>query len=181
MPIYEYYCANCNGQFSHLAKRVGASAPPCPRCGNTAVERLVSSASLIHSRAHHEGELRQASRQVDANDYQAAARFLKESGRLEDAEGVYGSKVYRELIARRAEGAAEPDVADLVDDLVVKMQESDASKMAGAVMFSERVENRMSAEGPPEEHDSEDATARDVEQKSTLPGSRQKRDNLGWA
>ena len=98
-------------------------------------------------------EFEAAAKRVDAEDPQAIARFLQTSGRLQDAEGIYGSKAYRELIARRAEGATDADLADLVDDLAAQIRSSEATEMAGAVMFSERVENRMQAEGPPEEHE----------------------------
>jgi putative FmdB family regulatory protein len=172
MPIYEYYCPACHGRFRHLARRIDAPAPACPRCGNDEVERMVSAASLLHDDAHHEQELREGAAQVDADDPQAIAEFLKDSGRLQDAEGVYGSKAYRELIARRTQGATDEDLTDLVDDLVADMRESEASKMAGAVMFSDEMENRMGAEGPPEDHDHDD--------EASAQRSRRSADDLGW-
>ncbi len=175
MPIYEYYCAKCHGRFNHLARRVDASPPPCPRCGNSEVERMITAARLVHSAPHHEQQLRQASQQVDAEDSQAIAKFLKDSGRLADAEGVYGSKAYQELIARRAAGATEQEVEDLVEDLVTEMQGSDASKMAGALVFSDEVENRMLADGPHEDHEHAPA-----EEDSTSSTSRKQADALGW-
>lgn len=153
MPIYEYYCAVCNGRFRHLARRIDAPPPPCPRCGNVNVERMISAVNVARGGAFHERRFEEAATHVDAEDPQAIARFLQASGRLEDAGGVYGSKAYRELIARRAEGATDADLSDLVDDLATQMRNSEATEMAGAVMFSERVENRMQAEGPPEEHE----------------------------
>ncbi len=171
MPIYEYYCPVCNGRFKHLARRIDAPPPPCPRCGNAHVRKLVSASALIHTDAHHTQALRQEAEQVNSEDPQAIAQFLQTSGRLEDAEGLYGSKAYRELLYRRAQGATDADLTDLVDDLVTQMRATEASQMAGAVLFSERVEDRMAAEGPPEEHEHHHGEA----------SSPRQADDLGWA
>ncbi len=176
MPIYEYYCAVCEGRFRHLAKRIDAPSPPCPRCGTTAVTRLISAANVIHSGKHHERQLRETSAQVNGDDPRAISRFLQESGRLEDAEGIYGSQAYRELLARRVEGATDADVTDLVDDLATQMRASDASQMAGATVFSDRVENRMLAEGPPEHHDPEPA----ADSGTASPACTRSVKDLGW-
>ncbi len=159
MPIYEYYCAVCEGRFRHLAKHIDAPPPPCPRCGTTAVTRLISTANVIHGEKHHARQFQEAATQVDSDDQRAIARFLQQSGRLEEAEGVYGSPSYRELLARRAEGATDAEVADLVDDLAAQMHPSEATQMAGAVAFSDHVENRMSAAGPPEHREDSPADA----------------------
>jgi putative FmdB family regulatory protein len=177
MPIYEYYCPVCHGRFSHLAKQIDAPEPPCPRCGNAGVERMVSAAGVIHGSDRHASQLQADAAQVDSDDPQAIARFLTASGRLGEAEGVYGSKAYRELIERRAGGATDADVADLVDDLVVQMRESEASQMAGAVVFADRVENRMLAEGPPEDR-GPDGEGK-AEEKPAVR-SRRSADDLGW-
>ncbi|HOT92737.1 MAG TPA: zinc ribbon domain-containing protein [Anaerolineae bacterium] len=176
MPIYEYYCPICDGRFRHLAKFIDAPAPPCPRCGNTAVTRLISAANVIHGGKYHEHQLREAAAHVEHEDPRAIARFLQESGRLEDTEGVYGSPAYRELLARRAEGATDADVADLVDDLAAQMAGSETAQMASAVALAEHVENRMQAEGPPEDHHHEPTADRDA----TAPARRRTTKDLGW-
>jgi putative FmdB family regulatory protein len=181
MPIYEYYCPACEGRFRHLARRIDAPPPPCPRCDSTEVERLVAAVNVVRSSAHHEHQLRETATQVDADDPRAIARFLQDSGRLEDAEGVYGSPAYRELLARRAEGATDADMTDLVDDLTSSMRASEASQMAGAVVFTDRVENRMQAEGPPEDH--EHATTDKTDTALVNETSRRQRrvaEDLGW-
>jgi len=181
MPIYEYYCPICEGRFRHLARRIDALPPPCPRCGTIEVERLIAAANVVRSSAHHTGELREKASQVDANDPRAIARFLQDSGRLADAEGVYGSPAYRELLARRAEGATDTDVTDLVDDLTATMRASEAGQMAGAVMFTDQVENRMLAEGPPEDHEHATADKTGAEPESKTPHTRRRAaKDLGW-
>jgi len=171
----------CEGRFRHLARRIDAPPPPCPRCGNVEVERLISAANVVHSAAHHEQELRHAAAQVNADDPRAIARFLQDSGRLADAEGVYGTPAYRELLARRAEGATDADVTDLVDDLTTSMQASEAGQMAGALIFTDRVENRMLAEGPPEEHEHATTDKTDAEPaRKTSHAHRRAAKDLGW-
>ena len=144
---------------------------------------MISTVNVVRGGAAQDRQFEEAAKQVDAEDSQAIAQFLQASGRLEEATGVYGSKSYRELIARRADGAADADLADLVDDLTAQMHNSEATEMAGAMMFSERMENRMQAEGPPdhddrEEVDTDDHKEVDTDIKSRFP-SRTTRD-LGW-
>ena len=175
MPIYEYYCPACHGRFSHLAKRMGEPAPACPRCNYKGVERLMSAASVLHGQAHHDASLKEQRAEINEDDAQDVAQFLKASGRLKDADGLYASRAYRELLHRRAEGATDDDLADLVDDLSAEMkqalEESDAGVTAGAALFSQDMEARMQADQAPaheHEHDEEEQTRRSA-------------DDLGWA
>ena len=190
MPIYEYYCEACHGRFSHLARHLDDPTSPCPRCGNASVERLISASNVIRSAAHHETQLRDSASQVDRQDPKAAAGFLQESGRLEDASGLYGSKAYRELISRRMEGATDADLGDLVDDLVAASNVTPAAELAGMVALSKQVENRIGAEGPPEGHEhgaglkssveDEDAESAETQSTKAQPRSRRSANNLGW-
>ena len=142
---------------------------------------MITAANVVHSGAEHERHLRTTATQVNADDPSAIARFLQDSGRLADANGVYGSPAYRELLARRAQGATEADVNDLVDDLTSAMRASEAGQMAGAVVFTDRVENRMLAEGPPEDH--EHATPDETDTEPENEASHKQRraaEDLGW-
>jgi putative FmdB family regulatory protein len=43
MPIYEFYCTDCNTIFSFFSKRVDTTTQPaCPRCGRRKLPRQVS-------------------------------------------------------------------------------------------------------------------------------------------
>lgn len=180
MPIYEYYCPDCEGRYSHLARRIGEEAPPCPRCGNSAVERLVSAANVVHQDTYHEQRLEEEASQVNDRDTQEMSSFLEESGRLDDASGIYGSQAYRELLYRRKRGASDADLDDLVDDLTTEMNASQDTELAGAVVFSDEVENRMAAEGPPEHHEHEPRMGDDADAGAPRSGSRRSAENLGW-
>jgi len=157
-----------------------APAPPCPRCGTAEVERLVAAANVVRRGTYYERRLRETASQVNADDPRAIARFLQESGRLADAEGVYGSAAYRELLARRAEGATDADVTDLVDDLTSAMSASDAGQMAGAMVFTDQVENRMLAEGPPQDHEHTMDRRDDTSGDRTSQARRRSVEDLGW-
>ena len=41
MPLYEYDCRGCEHRFEALVR--DSNTPPCPSCGGTALERVVSS------------------------------------------------------------------------------------------------------------------------------------------
>jgi putative FmdB family regulatory protein len=42
MPIYEYRCGGCGERFEELVSASAPEAPPCPRCGAGAAERVMS-------------------------------------------------------------------------------------------------------------------------------------------
>ena len=43
MPIYEFYCPDCNTLMNFLSRAVNpAKRPPCPRCGGKKLQREVS-------------------------------------------------------------------------------------------------------------------------------------------
>lgn len=181
MPIYEYYCAVCRGRFSHLAKRINTPAPACPRCGNAEVERLVSVVHTIHNNDHHQDQLKADTTSIDSQNPAEIAQFLKNSGRLEDTAGVYGSKTYRELLDRRAEGAEDHDLADLVDDLAAEMQSPVMGDATGALLFSDKMENRIAAEGPPETQEQPDGYKSDDKRHDAQKTVKRRADDLGWA
>jgi hypothetical protein len=113
------------------------------------------------------------------------ARFLKDSGRLEDASGLFGSSAFKELIERRLDGAADPDLADLVDELVTAVDPlnsaaGEAREMASALALSDRVENRMLAAGPPEDHEHTGTSGVPAEGDAVPARPRHFAEDLGW-
>ena len=50
MPIYEYECHDCRRRVSLLVLRPSAAPPPtCPRCGGSALSRLMSRFATVKS------------------------------------------------------------------------------------------------------------------------------------
>ena len=115
MPIYEYYCPACNGRFSHLARRYDEPPPPCPGCGSTEVEKLISSVHLGRSDRQRWIDYQARSQQIDQDDLKEVGRFLQKSGDLGAATAPVETEIFREIVARRAEGAGDDDMQDLVD------------------------------------------------------------------
>jgi len=50
MPIYEMRCTACGAESEALVK-AGEALPPCPACGSTATEKLMSAPSALTGRA----------------------------------------------------------------------------------------------------------------------------------
>lgn len=45
MPIYAYKCSDCGHQQDHLMK-MGAKAPPCPKCASISYAKQLTSAAF---------------------------------------------------------------------------------------------------------------------------------------
>jgi putative FmdB family regulatory protein len=60
MPIYEYRCSQCGKVFGHRFRTLKAAeeggSPPCPLCGASEVERLISSVAVLGREAGSGGE-----------------------------------------------------------------------------------------------------------------------------
>ena len=46
MPIYEYQCTSCGHDFDKLQK-IGADAPPCPKCAGEVRKKVSASAFVL--------------------------------------------------------------------------------------------------------------------------------------
>ncbi len=58
MPIYEYRCTDCHRKFEQIVLRGKAlDDATCPRCGSSAIERLMSSFSLAGIRRKSDDNL----------------------------------------------------------------------------------------------------------------------------
>jgi hypothetical protein len=134
----------------------------------------MSAASVLHDQADHETKFKEQRADVDTDDAQDIAQFLEASGRMKDADGLYASRAYRELLYRRAEGATDDDLEDLVEDLSTEMtqalERNDAGITAGAALFSKDMQARMEADHEP-----------DHEHEPDQERPRRSADALGWA
>ncbi len=117
MPIYEYYCPHCQVRFSHLARRYDEPAPTCPQCGSREVQRLISAAHTLRSETERRAEFDAVAREVNKRgDMQDAARYLARAGSLlDEISPIEQKELFREMVKRRAEGAEEKDLQDLVE------------------------------------------------------------------
>ena len=84
MPIYEYECADCRRRVSLLIRSISsAAAPACPRCGSTALTRLMSRFATVKSEDARLESLADAGSfgDMDENDPASVARFMKKMGK----------------------------------------------------------------------------------------------------
>ncbi len=181
MPIYEYYCPACHGRFRHLARTYNAPPPPCPRCGSTEVEKLISAAAVLHGEERHTEQVRAQAAALPPDDLAAAARLLQESGRLQDAEGLFGSAAYRELLARRAEGATDADLEDLVPDLIRHTEQNEAIAAATAAALSGQMLDAVDEHARQvHDHEHEHDHDHDHDHEHSPAKRRQGATDLGW-
>jgi putative FmdB family regulatory protein len=119
MPIYEYYCSKCRGIYRHFARTFDAETPPCPECGSREAEKVVSTVNVGRSERERRQAFDEQARQSDSADLQDAARLLQEGGTLTDEVIPLGMDrdAFREIVARRAGGATDEDLQDIVDEL----------------------------------------------------------------
>lgn len=84
MPIYEYECADCRRRVSLLIRSISsAPTPACPRCGGTALTRLMSRFVTVKSEDARLESLADDGSfgDVDENDPASVARFMKKMGK----------------------------------------------------------------------------------------------------
>lgn len=115
MPIYEYYCPACDARFSHLAQRFGAPPPPCPGCGAHEAQKMVSLVNQGRSDAARRADLDARARDTDQDDPRELARLMQKAGSLGEDILPVDQELYREMVSRRAQGAQDEDLQDIVD------------------------------------------------------------------
>jgi putative FmdB family regulatory protein len=115
MPIYEYYCPSCDARFSRLAQRFGAPPPPCPGCGSHEAQKLVSRVNQGRSDAARRADLNSRARDTDQDDPRELARLMQRACSLGDDILPVDKELYREMVSRRAQGAQDEDLQDVVD------------------------------------------------------------------
>jgi putative FmdB family regulatory protein len=84
MPIYEYECHDCRRRVSLLVRSLSPAEPPaCPRCGSTALTRLMSRFATVKSEEARLESLAEGGGlgDLDENDPTSVARFMKKMGK----------------------------------------------------------------------------------------------------
>ncbi len=115
MPPYEYYCSSCDPRSSPLAPRFGAPPPPCPGCGSHEAQKLVSRVNQGRSDAARRADLNSRARNTDQDDPRELARLIQGAGSMGDDILPVDNELYREMVSRRAQGAQDEDLQDIVD------------------------------------------------------------------
>lgn len=134
MPIYEFYCPDCNVLFNFFSRTVKPDArPECPKCGRPRLEKQVSLFATA-GRGEEEGEgdedmpiseqkmesamesLVQEAEGLSEDDPRQEARLMR---RFSEMTGIQYSKGMQEALSRLEAGEdmerVEEEMGDLLD------------------------------------------------------------------
>jgi putative FmdB family regulatory protein len=112
MPIYEYECDGCRRRVSLLVLRPSAAEPPiCPRCGSSALSRVMSRFTTVKSEDARLDALADSASlgDLDENNPASVARFMKKMGREfgDDLGDDFESAMDETMAEGEGEGGAE--------------------------------------------------------------------------
>lgn len=116
MPIYEYICSDCNGQFQKLVR--GFSDPTdlaCPRCQSNDISRAISRFATIKSEEARLDSLADPSNfsGLDENDPRSIAQWAKRMGKeLGDEAGEDWDELVEEMLEEELGGGKDGEGAD---------------------------------------------------------------------
>jgi putative FmdB family regulatory protein len=132
MPIYEFYCQDCNTIFNFFSKTVNTSKrPKCPQCKNKTLSRQMS-AFAITGRATEDGDLddlpfdeskmEQAMNmlageadQINEDDPRQAANLMR---KLSDMTGMKLGDSMEEALSRMEKGEDPDKIEQEMGDLL---------------------------------------------------------------
>jgi len=145
MPIYEFYCEDCNTIFNFYSSTVNTSKrPSCPRCKKKTLERLLSPFTTL-KRGKSEGEeddflppdldetklehamasLAHEAESLDEDDPRQAAQLMR---RLTDMTGMDLGPAMEEAL-QRMEAGEDPD--QIEEDMGDLLEQEDPFKVEG--------------------------------------------------
>jgi putative FmdB family regulatory protein len=126
MPIYEFFCADCNTVFNFFSSRPNTDRrPDCPKCGRKELQKMVSTFATIGKAKEGEGDdplagldeakMEQA-KHVNEDDPRQMARLMR---KFMDKTGLSLGGQMEEAIARMESGddpeEIERDMGELMD------------------------------------------------------------------
>jgi putative FmdB family regulatory protein len=131
MPIYEFYCPDCNTLFNFFSRTVNTSkTPACPKCASRALERQMS-AFAFTGKARESGEddlpfdgdkmekamqvLASEADRIDEDDPRQAANLMR---KLTDMTGMELGTGMQEALRRMERGEDPEQVEAEMGDLL---------------------------------------------------------------
>jgi len=81
MPIYEFYCPDCNTVFNFFSRRINTDRQPdCPKCGREKIQRQMSTFATIGKARDNDGD--------DMSGFDEAKMEKAFEGLLREAGGI---------------------------------------------------------------------------------------------
>ncbi len=133
MPIYEFYCSDCNTIYNFYSKRIDTQTrPECPKCGHSELERQVSMFATIGKASEEddqfagidESKMEQAldslmreSENINEDDPKQMATLMR---KFTERTGMSLGENMEEAISRMEKGEdpeqIEKEMGDLMDE-----------------------------------------------------------------
>lgn len=142
MPIYEFYCPDCNTIYNFYSTKVNTEKiPHCPKCARERLERILSPfATIRRSRTEGEDELPlpdldeekmeramaalvDEAESIDEDDPRQAARLMR---KLSDLAGLNLGPAMEEAIERMEAGQDPEEIEEQMGDL---LEEADPAQL----------------------------------------------------
>lgn len=119
MPIYEYRCQECKRRVSIFWRTFGEAEtgnPACPRCGATALTRLVSRVRVIRSEGSRLDDFSDMGDMpdVDEDDPRSLGRWMR---RMSSETGEDLGPEFDEVVGRLESGERPEDIEKAMPDL----------------------------------------------------------------
>lgn len=119
MPIYEYFCRDCQRRVSLLWRSFAdaeSRAPICPRCGGQHLTRLISRVAVLRSEESRLEDLADPSALdgLDENDPKSLARFMR---KMADETGEDLGPEFEEVIGRLEAGEDPESIEKAMPEL----------------------------------------------------------------
>jgi putative FmdB family regulatory protein len=142
MPIYEFYCPDCNTIYNFFSSRVDTEKRPhCPKCPREQLDRILSPFATV-KRSKGEGEddfplpdldeermeramaaLASEAESLDEDDPRQAARLMR---KLSDMTGLNLGPAMEEAIERMEAGQDPEEIEEEMGDL---LEEADPAQL----------------------------------------------------
>lgn len=98
MPIYEFYCHQCNTIYKFFSRTVNTEKIPfCPECETVKLERRVSTFATLSGRKSEESEDGDLPPIDEAKMEQAMAMLAKEADKLDEDDPRQAANLMRKL------------------------------------------------------------------------------------
>lgn len=99
MPIYEFYCADCNTIFNFFSSRVNTEKRPnCPKCENGPLDRLMSKFAVLRGGSKDESEKMDGMPNMDESKLEKAMAMLeKEAENINEDDPRQAANLMRKL------------------------------------------------------------------------------------
>ncbi len=119
MPIYEFFCAQCNVIFNFLSKRINTTTrPDCPRCGKKQLERKISTFATI-GKAEKQGEDQFSG--MDESKLEAAFdSLMREADSINEDDPRQMAALMRKFTDRAGVSLGEP-----MEEAIARMENGD--------------------------------------------------------